>query len=133
MDCTDVGPLTKVIIGHDNAGFGASWYLDCVEVTNYATNENWFFPCSQWLDKSKGDKKIERELLIGDKTQELKNEPEDEEEKKEEKKKTMIKKKRKKRRKKKKRKRKRKLKTPKVLLLLHVPLQIPVSLVEPLP
>ncbi len=65
-------------------------YLECVEVINFATNESWFFPCSQWLDKSKGDKKIERDLVPGDKTAELTDEfsPEEEEKPKEEKKKS---------------------------------------------
>jgi len=86
MDSVDVGKITKMIIGHDNAGLGASWYLDCVEVNNLATGDNFFFPCAQWFDKSKGDKKIERELTAGEKTQELKDEFTEEEEEKDSKK-----------------------------------------------
>jgi len=74
MDSTDVGTISKLTIGHDNSGFGASWFLDCVEVINYATNDTTYFSCNEWFDKGKGDKKIERELTPGEKTQELKDE-----------------------------------------------------------
>jgi len=74
LDASDVGTLSKVVIGHDNSGIGASWYLDCVEISNLVTNDSWFFPCAQWFDKSKGDKKIERELFPSEKTSDLKDE-----------------------------------------------------------
>jgi hypothetical protein len=61
-------------------GLGASWYLDSVEITNYATGEDVFFPCKMWFDKSKDDKKIERELIATEKTEEMKDEYIEEEE-----------------------------------------------------
>lgn len=80
IDCIDVGKISKIDIGHDNAGLGASWFLDCVEITNYATGEETFFPCKLWFDKSKDDKKIERELIATEKTGELVDEYIEEEE-----------------------------------------------------
>jgi len=62
----DLGEITKVTIGHDGKGFGDGWFLDKVFITNEVTSKRWVFPCNQWLDKSEGDKKIERTLLPGD-------------------------------------------------------------------
>ncbi|KAL5009405.1 hypothetical protein ScPMuIL_014986 [Solemya velum] len=36
-EALDVGPLEKIIIGHDNFGPGAGWFLDKVKVTRYIT------------------------------------------------------------------------------------------------
>ncbi len=63
IEAVDLGNLTKLHIEHDNKGFGAGWFLDKVVVTNTADNVATVFPCSQWLDKKKGDKQISRELL----------------------------------------------------------------------
>ena len=63
IEALDLGSLTKLQIEHDNKGFGAGWFLDKVVVTNLTDNTTTHFPCSQWLDKKKGDKLISRELL----------------------------------------------------------------------
>ena len=60
---SDLGPLTKLIIGHDDSGFGSGWMLDHLDITNMTDNTMTTFPCNEWLDKKKGDKKIERELF----------------------------------------------------------------------
>ena len=60
------GDLTKVLIEHDNKGFGAGWFLERVEVINQASNRTWTFPCAKWLDKSRGDGTISRELYPRD-------------------------------------------------------------------
>jgi len=64
MDAKDIGQATSLIIGHDNSGFGASWFLECVTVLNLADQREFYFPCSKWFDKDKDDKKIERELPV---------------------------------------------------------------------
>ncbi len=61
IEAQDVGALTKVRVGHDNKGIGASWYLDHITVKNEKRGE-WTFVCNKWLDKSQGDKLIEREI-----------------------------------------------------------------------
>lgn len=63
IEALDLGPLTKLQIEHDNKGFKAGWFLEKVVVTNLSDNTSTQFPCSQWLDKKKGDKLISRELL----------------------------------------------------------------------
>ena len=56
------GELSKIRIEHDNAGWGAGWFLDHVEIVNQTTGQKYTFPCGQWLDKKKGDGEICREL-----------------------------------------------------------------------
>jgi len=41
----DMGDLQKIRIGHDNAGFGAAWFLDKVIVTNKKSGQEWLFLC----------------------------------------------------------------------------------------
>eukprot|EP00047_Mylnosiga_fluctuans_P014195 m.36272 g.36272 ORF g.36272 m.36272 type:complete len:2392 (+) comp5381_c0_seq2:48-7223(+) len=60
--CTDLGHLSKIRIWHDNKGFGASWFLERVEVVEEDTTSRYLFPCSRWLSKSEDDKQIVREL-----------------------------------------------------------------------
>jgi hypothetical protein len=38
--------------------------LEEVTVKNETSNSEWKFPCNQWFSKSKGDYKIERDLLV---------------------------------------------------------------------
>lgn len=71
IDALDVGTIQKIKIGHNNKGFGASWFLDSVEIINYATLEDFFFVCGKWLDKKKDDGLLERELLPAQKLGEL--------------------------------------------------------------
>jgi hypothetical protein len=61
----DVGKVTKLKIRHDDAGFGAGWYLEQVVLINKKAWKQWEFPCEQWLDKGKGDRATSRELLPG--------------------------------------------------------------------
>ncbi|XP_078666046.1 lipoxygenase homology domain-containing protein 1-like isoform X1 [Branchiostoma floridae x Branchiostoma belcheri] len=63
FEALDLGELTKVRVEHDNKGFGADWLLDRVEVTNLATNQQWTFPCGQWLSTKKGDQQLYKDLL----------------------------------------------------------------------
>lgn len=58
----DVGKITDIVIGHDNAGLGASWFLDYVEVEYQGVKYN--FPCNNWLAKDQGDGLIERRLNV---------------------------------------------------------------------
>lgn len=86
LDATDVGKIQKIRLGHDNAGLGASWFVDSVEITNIATGDVDFFPCNKWFDKKLDDKQIERDLVPAAEIAEMKQDllEEDEEGKAEE-------------------------------------------------
>ncbi|CAB4019689.1 lipoxygenase homology domain-containing 1-like, partial [Paramuricea clavata] len=91
VESEDIGALTKIRIGHDNAGFGAAWFLDKVEISRIkpeeegkakknkkkksrssddddgkANDENdyeYSFLCNRWLAKNEDDGEIVRELV----------------------------------------------------------------------
>eukprot|EP00049_Salpingoeca_infusionum_P008102 m.131391 g.131391 ORF g.131391 m.131391 type:complete len:2461 (+) comp13915_c0_seq1:231-7613(+) len=64
--CLDLGELERVRIWHDNAGMGASWHLDKIEVEPNPNEEGrlFLFKCNNWLSKKDGDKQIQRELPV---------------------------------------------------------------------
>jgi len=62
LETFDLGELTQAKIRHDNSGFGPGWYLDKIFIENETTHKRWVFICDNWLDKTEGDKKIERIL-----------------------------------------------------------------------
>jgi len=64
IEGAEVGQVTQLTIGHDNAGLGASWYLGSVEVTELGSGTTYVFPCEQWFDKKKGDGALERTLNV---------------------------------------------------------------------
>uniref|UniRef100_A0A803U0L0 Lipoxygenase homology PLAT domains 1 n=1 Tax=Anolis carolinensis TaxID=28377 RepID=A0A803U0L0_ANOCA len=57
-----LSPLSRVSIGHDNAGLSCGWY--CEKVVAYCpfTGIEQTFPCGKWLDEDEGDGLFEREL-----------------------------------------------------------------------
>jgi len=57
LESNDLGELLQIVIRHDNSGLGSDWLLDNVEICDQATGDTFLFPCSQWLDKSKGCQK----------------------------------------------------------------------------
>ncbi|KAL3842214.1 hypothetical protein ACJMK2_020253, partial [Sinanodonta woodiana] len=63
LEAVSIGELKKIKIGHDNAGGGAAWYLEQVNIDCPSLGRNWKFPCRRWLDKSKGDGALEVELF----------------------------------------------------------------------
>ena len=46
---SDIGDLTRVIIGHDGTGSSPAWHLHHVAVTNMRSGQMWTFPCYQWI------------------------------------------------------------------------------------
>lgn len=55
INCSDLGTLTKVVIGHDNAGVGPSWFLEGVEVAESGGRAGVVtFPCGRWLEMCGG-------------------------------------------------------------------------------
>ncbi|XP_074554215.1 DENN domain-containing protein 5B isoform X2 [Halichoeres trimaculatus] len=65
FDCQNLGKLTTVQLGHDNAGLLAKWLVDCVMVRNEITGHTYRFPCGRWLGKGVDDGSLER-ILIGE-------------------------------------------------------------------
>nr|XP_020651634.1 lipoxygenase homology domain-containing protein 1-like isoform X1 [Pogona vitticeps]XP_020651635.1 lipoxygenase homology domain-containing protein 1-like isoform X1 [Pogona vitticeps]XP_020651636.1 lipoxygenase homology domain-containing protein 1-like isoform X1 [Pogona vitticeps] len=60
----NVGRLQKIEIGHDGKGFGSSWFLEQVEITNMSTNELHSFNCSRWLSEDESDGRTVVQLYI---------------------------------------------------------------------
>uniref|UniRef100_A0A665X0L1 DENN domain-containing protein 5B-like n=1 Tax=Echeneis naucrates TaxID=173247 RepID=A0A665X0L1_ECHNA len=65
ISCQNLGKLTTVQLGHDNAGLLAKWLVDCVMVRNEITGHTYRFPCGRWLGKGVDDGSLER-VLIGE-------------------------------------------------------------------
>ncbi|XP_035378085.1 DENN domain-containing protein 5B isoform X6 [Electrophorus electricus] len=63
--CQNLGKLTTLQLGHDNAGLLAKWLVDCVMVRNEITGHTYRFPCGRWLGKGVDDGSLER-VLIGE-------------------------------------------------------------------
>ncbi|PIK54821.1 putative lipoxygenase-likey domain-containing protein 1-like [Apostichopus japonicus] len=68
VELEDVGEMIeKVRIGHDNAGFGAAWHLNKVEVRKLLDgnkgSRTYVFPCNRWLSRKEDDGEIVRELV----------------------------------------------------------------------
>lgn len=60
---TDLGRVRRLVIGHDNSGFGSDWFLDHVVVYAQSdSDEKLYFGCGQWLSRTQGDGLIERAL-----------------------------------------------------------------------
>uniref|UniRef100_A0A8C1KV82 Lipoxygenase homology domains 1a n=1 Tax=Cyprinus carpio TaxID=7962 RepID=A0A8C1KV82_CYPCA len=56
-----LSPLSRVTIGHDNAGISCGWYCEKVLYCPFTGLEQ-VFPCGRWLDEDEGDGLVEREL-----------------------------------------------------------------------
>ena len=62
LEMLDMGELLRVTVEHDNSGSAASWFLECVEVTNTANSVTTIFQCGKWLDVRKADGQTQRVL-----------------------------------------------------------------------
>ena len=61
----ELGPLRRLVIGHDSSGFGADWFLDYIILCSQNEPHNkMYFPCAQWLSRTQGDGLIERSLEV---------------------------------------------------------------------
>ncbi len=59
----NLGPLTTLIIGHDNMGMTPKWLIECIYVRNEITGHIHKFPCGRWLGKGVDDDSLERLLI----------------------------------------------------------------------
>ncbi|XP_030048769.1 lipoxygenase homology domain-containing protein 1 [Microcaecilia unicolor] len=58
----DIGKITKLLIGHDNVGIRAGWFLASVVIQVPTQGKQYTFPCNRWLCKDEADGKVEVEL-----------------------------------------------------------------------
>lgn len=87
IEAGEIGVLTKLRVGHDNAGFNSAWFLDKIIIRHLKAPEKpdgkksdkkrskktddsaedddciYVFPCNRWLAKDEDDGQIIRELL----------------------------------------------------------------------
>lgn len=49
LEAVDLGPLEKVIVGHNGSGIGSGWYLEKLIVKDTTTNEEMLFPCNKYV------------------------------------------------------------------------------------
>lgn len=59
----NLGSISKILIGHDNAGAGAAWHLASVEVVSISSCQSLMFHHNGWLSRSDPPYKTEVELL----------------------------------------------------------------------
>ncbi|CAM9544840.1 unnamed protein product [Lampetra planeri] len=65
FECVNLGRLTTVQIGHDNAGLLTKWLVECVMVRNEITGHLYRFPCGRWIGRGVDDGSLER-ILVGE-------------------------------------------------------------------
>ena len=59
---SNVGPLRRVRVWHDNSGESPSWYLNTIKIYDAFSQELKTFTCHKWLAVEKGDGLIDRTL-----------------------------------------------------------------------
>lgn len=59
----NLGPLTTLTIGHDNAGITPKWMIESIFVRNEITGHIHKFPCGRWLGRGIDDDSLERLLI----------------------------------------------------------------------
>jgi len=62
-ECKNLGILTTMRIGHDNAGMSPRWMVEHILVRNEVTCQTYRFPCGRWLGKGVDDGSTERLLV----------------------------------------------------------------------
>nr|XP_009671864.1 PREDICTED: oxygen-regulated protein 1 [Struthio camelus australis] len=66
VEAVHLGPLYKIVIGHNGLGSGNGWFLDKVVIKDPITDLDYTFLCHRWLDHGQDDGKIARELTVTD-------------------------------------------------------------------
>eukprot|EP00056_Hartaetosiga_gracilis_P011787 m.180988 g.180988 ORF g.180988 m.180988 type:complete len:2129 (+) comp13581_c0_seq3:61-6447(+) len=64
LEAVSLSDLSKILIGHNNKGLNASWFLDKVEITDPSTGNTYTFPCERWLSTKEDDGQIQRILPV---------------------------------------------------------------------
>jgi hypothetical protein len=73
FECVDLGEISKIMIGHDNSGFGPGWFLEKVVVTQEKSQKSWYFLHGKWLAKDEEDGAIEREIAASSEDGQVRN------------------------------------------------------------
>lgn len=61
----DLGMLRKLLVEHNQFGYGAGWNLNRITVREKEKSDGpYAFPCQQWLDSGIGDGKLKQELQL---------------------------------------------------------------------
>ncbi|KAM4708199.1 lipoxygenase homology domain-containing protein 1 [Discoglossus pictus] len=66
INTIDIGKINKLLIGHDNVGIRAGWFLGNVVVQVPAHGKQYMFPCNRWLCKDESDGKVEVEVYASE-------------------------------------------------------------------
>ncbi|XP_067839158.1 lipoxygenase homology domain-containing protein 1-like [Heptranchias perlo] len=62
IETMDIGKLNRLLIGHDNVGLRAGWFLDSVQVKVPTHGKVYMFPAHRWLCRDESDGKTEIEI-----------------------------------------------------------------------
>ncbi|XP_028335744.1 lipoxygenase homology domain-containing protein 1 [Physeter macrocephalus] len=66
LETLNIGPINRLVIGHDNTGMNASWFLGSIQIHVPRQGKQYIFPANRWLDKNKADGRLEMELYPSD-------------------------------------------------------------------
>ncbi|XP_072269601.1 lipoxygenase homology domain-containing protein 1 [Pyxicephalus adspersus] len=66
INTIDIGKINKLLIGHDNVGIRAGWFLGNVVVQVPAHGKQYMFPVNRWLCKDECDGKVEVEVYASE-------------------------------------------------------------------
>ncbi|KAB1256186.1 Lipoxygenase homology domain-containing protein 1 [Camelus dromedarius] len=62
LETLNIGTINRLVIGHDNTGLHASWFLGSVQIRVPRQGKQYTFPANRWLDKDQADGRLEVEL-----------------------------------------------------------------------
>ncbi|KAL2778057.1 lipoxygenase homology domain-containing protein 1 isoform 6 [Daubentonia madagascariensis] len=62
LETLNIGTINRLVIGHDNTGLHASWFLGSVQIRVPRQGKQYTFPANRWLDKNQADGRLEVEL-----------------------------------------------------------------------
>nr|XP_015194523.1 PREDICTED: lipoxygenase homology domain-containing protein 1 isoform X1 [Lepisosteus oculatus] len=62
IETFDIGRINRLLIGHNNEGLRAGWFLDSVQIKVPAHGKQYMFPSHRWLCKDEADGKVEIEI-----------------------------------------------------------------------
>nr|XP_055024965.1 lipoxygenase homology domain-containing protein 1 isoform X1 [Misgurnus anguillicaudatus] len=58
----DIGQISRLMIGHNNEGMRAGWFLDSVQIMVPNHGKHYMFPSHRWLSKDEADGKTEVDI-----------------------------------------------------------------------
>ncbi|KAG9353677.1 hypothetical protein JZ751_011799, partial [Albula glossodonta] len=62
IETFDIGRINRLLIGHNNEGLRAGWFLDSVQIMVPVHGLQYMFPSHRWLCKDEADGKVEVEI-----------------------------------------------------------------------